>query len=109
MSISSINLLQSDNFIISSKDLIKKVGFSSAGIFSELCNKHKFFFDRNLLKDGYFPYPILECEKEFGLKRREQETIFKKLEEINLINKKIIKLSSDSSPRRYIKILKGEN
>jgi hypothetical protein len=99
-----LNLLKSDGYISTNKNLIKNIGLTPAIVFSELCSKYAYFLSQGLLKDGFFYFTIPDCEQELNIGRKEQDNVFNKLISFGLITKKVMKLKNDEAPKRYIKI-----
>ena len=104
-----LNLLRSDGYITLNKTLVRNIGLLPATIFSEFSSKYKYFHDKGQLKDGFFYCTIPDIEKELGLSRKEQDTGINKLIALGLIEKKVMKLKGDESPKRYIHITNDIN
>jgi hypothetical protein len=85
--------------------LAKVIGFEESGVYSILLNMYINYYNRKeLTDDGFFFCTVPYFEKRYGLKRRRQDNIFKKLEEAGLITITHRSKEHISSMRRYIKI-----
>lgn len=104
-----INLLRSDGSIVVNKALARSIGLTGATLYSELVSKYVYFSNNGTLgENGFFYCTIEDLEHSTSLSRNEQDAAIRKLVAIGLIEKKVMKTSRDSAPKRYFRIIEDE-
>jgi hypothetical protein len=99
-----VELLRSDGSIIINKALARNIGLNESILYSELLSKFIYFSKKNMLdNDGYFFNTIENIEEDTTLTKKQQGPAIKKLEELGLINKKLM----GCPPKRYFKIVQN--
>lgn len=81
-----------------SNNIAKKYGYEVASLLAYLMSADKFFSHNG--HGPWFYQTIEEIEERFGMKRRKQEKTLKKLEELGVIEKKVMGMPA----KRYFKI-----
>ena len=92
-----MNYLHGANFF-TNKNISKKYGLKLASFIGYLVDADESFDHKN--GNSWFSLTIEEVEKNTGFKRREQETVLKQLEELGIIEKKVMGIPA----KRYFKI-----
>ena len=96
-----LKLLASEGFITVNKEVIQKVGLHEAIMLGELCSKQQYWKDRKeLTNDGYFFCTKENFENETTLSRYYQDKAIAKLENLGIVETKIIGLPA----RKYFRI-----
>lgn len=94
------HLLAADGFIVTNKNLIRKLGLQEAALIGELCSEFNYWEARGELRDGWFFSTVDNVERATGIKRTTQTTILNRL-----CGMGIVKVSkSGMPPKRYVKI-----
>lgn len=95
-------LLRSKGSIILNKDLVHAIGNSEATLYSELCSKHEWFKDHNMLDDeGYFYNTQYDLQAATGLGEKAQRTTIIRLKNLGLIKYELKGVPS----KRHFKII----
>ena len=97
------DLLRADGSIVVNKKLARGIGIQPAIMYSELLSKYKYFFDRSMLKDGWFFNSIENMRKDTCMSEYQQREAIGKLRELGLIGYKL----NGMPATRYFKIIKS--
>lgn len=96
------SLITNKNYIAVDKDMIKSVGLDGAILLGELENEYVYSEKQNTLKDGYFCTTVKDIQENTTLTDYQQRTILKRLQEMKLIDVKLMGIPA----RRFIRINK---
>lgn len=83
-------ILRSDGSLSTSKALLHAIGLHEAILFQELLSKYSYFESKDMLEDGWFYNTAENIWQDTGLTTKQQRLSIKRLEELGLIQTKVM-------------------
>ena len=99
----ALNFMSATSFIPTNKMIARKYGLDFAVLLSETINQYKRWLEQGKLQDDMFFWTEESCEIETTLKKKKQATVFKEMEQLNLLKRHTKRLPTGKTTR-YIHI-----